>query len=187
MLFNNRKPEEPSTQGTVLIKDAQGAAASATPASPPRPSPNLAGPAARCVIDAGLVINGNLESERDVQLDGEVHGDIRCTQLIISRNATLLGNVVATEVVVRGTIKGNIRADLVMLQDTARVESEIFHRSLIVEEGASFDGESHRTDQDAGAVAGLSPRLGDLKAMAADMRQAAAGDDKADEKKSAAA
>jgi cytoskeletal protein CcmA (bactofilin family) len=184
MLFNTRKPDEPATVATGPSKEAQ-AAATTTPASPLRPS--LAGPSARCVIDAGLVINGNLESERDVQLDGEVHGDIRCSQLIVSRNATLLGNVEASEVVVRGTIKGNIRADQVMLQDTARVESEIFHKSLVIEPGASFDGTSHRTDREA--VAALSPRLGDLKAMAADMRQAVAddGEGEADEKKSAVA
>jgi cytoskeletal protein CcmA (bactofilin family) len=73
---------------------------------------------------------------------------------------------------VRGKVKGVIRADQVMLQDTARVESEIFHKSLVIEEGACFDGESHRTDQPAQADTDLQPQLADLQAMAADMKSA---------------
>ena len=100
-----------------------------------------------------LVITGNLESERDVQVDGELNGDIRCSQLIVSRDATINGNIVADEVVVRGKVKGVIRADQVMLQDTAQVDSEIFHKSLIIEQGACFDGESRRIDEPASAAA----------------------------------
>lgn len=165
MFFNNRKPDEPVTLGgTTLVRDPLGAI-SASP-STGQPRPVMGGAPARCVIDAGLVITGNLESERDVQLDGELRGDITCTQLVISRDATLLGNVVAEEVVVRGKVKGIIRAGQVMLQDTARVESEIFHKSLIVEQGALFDGESHRTDR----LADADPKLDELKATAAEMR-----------------
>jgi cytoskeletal protein CcmA (bactofilin family) len=175
MLFNNRKPEEPATD-TVVVKPRQPAATA--PASPPSPALQMSGgKPPRCVIDAGLVITGNLESERDVQLDGQLHGDIRCCQLIISRDAMIDGNIVAAEVVVRGKVKGIIHADQVMLQDTARVESEIFHKSLIIEEGACFDGETHRTDRSAGADAELEPRIADLQRMAADMKSAEASRD----------
>lgn len=166
MLFNNRKPDDSVAQGgATLINDPL--AAIAAPPSPLQPRAAMGAPA-RCIIDAALVITGNLESERDVQLDGEFRGDITCTQLIVSRDATLLGNVVAEEVVVRGKVKGSIRANQVMLQDTARVESDIFHKSLVVEQGALFDGEAHRTDR----VTDANPRLDELKAAAAQMRAA---------------
>jgi len=116
MLFNNRKPDESVAHGgTTLIKTRSGPSCASPLTAQPRP---MAGAPARCVIDAALVITGNLESERDVQLDGELRGDITCSQLVISRDATLLGNVVADEVVVRGKVKGIIRASQVMLQDT---------------------------------------------------------------------
>jgi cytoskeletal protein CcmA (bactofilin family) len=166
MLFNNRKQDESVTQGgTTLIRDPYAA----MPASPSalQARPNMGAPA-RCIIDSGLVITGNLESERDVQLDGEFRGDITCSHLIVSRDATLLGNVVAEEVVVRGKVKGSIRAAQVMLQDTARVESDIFHTSLVVEQGALFDGEAHRTDR----ITDANSKLDELKAAAAEMRSA---------------
>ena len=139
------------------------------------------------MIDAALVITGNLESERDVQLDGELNGDIRCQQLIISKDAAINGNIVADEVVVRGKVKGTIRAGQVMLQDTARVESEIFHESLLIEEGAWFDGESHRTDQPSHAVTASEAQLADLKVMAADMKSTEKTNSPASESESAAA
>jgi cytoskeletal protein CcmA (bactofilin family) len=179
MLFNNRKPDELVTQGgTTLVRDPLGTIAASPSTLQARAA--MGGAPARCVIDAALVITGNLESERDVQLDGELRGDITCSQLIISRDATLLGNVVADEVVVRGKVKGIIRAGQVMLQDTARVESEIFHKSLIVEQGALFDGESHRTDR----ITEVNPKLDELKAAAAEMR---ASEAERNDKKSAAA
>ena len=186
MLFNNRKPEEPIARGTTLSPEPREFAAAASPARV-QARATMAGAPARCVIDASLVITGKLESERDVQLDGELHGDIHCQHLIISRDATLLGHIVANDVVVRGKVKGIIRADQVMLQDTARVESEIFHKSLIVEQGACFDGESHRSDEPARADTDLQPHVDKLQAMAADMKATETGGAGPGESESAAA
>jgi cytoskeletal protein CcmA (bactofilin family) len=55
-----------------------------------------------------------------------------------------------------------------MLQDTAHVESDIFHKSLVVEQGATFDGEAHRTDKAEAAD------LAKLQAASAEMNAAAA-------------
>jgi len=152
MLFNNKKPDEDITDTIPLKRDPQPSA------SPAHAMLRMSGGApSRSVIDAGLVINGNLQSERDVQVDGELNGDIRCSQLIVSRDATINGNIVADEVVVRGKVKGIIRADQVMLQDTAQVESEIFHKSLVIEQGAIFDGQSCRIDGSARASADPTP------------------------------
>ena len=100
------------------------------------------GTPARSVIDAWLTMKGNLESEGDIQVDGKVQGHIRCMQLIVGKDATIDGDVVAAEVVVRGRVKGVIRANRVKLQETACVESEIFfEKSLGIEDGASFEGQ----------------------------------------------
>ena len=162
MLFNNKKPDEDITDTIPLKRDPQPSA------SPAHAMLRMSGGApSRSVIDAGLVINGNLQSERDVQVDGELNGDIRCSQLIVSRDATINGNIVADEVVVRGKVKGIIRADQVMLQDTAQVESEIFHKSLVIEQGATFDGQAFRTDK---ADKASDAQVADLHSMSAEMQ-----------------
>ena len=147
MRFNNWKLEETVTDTIPLQPDLSRAADQASAVM------RMSGPPTRSVIDACLTITGNLQSDRDVQVDGELNGDIRCAQLIVSRNAAINGSIVAEEVIVRGKVKGVIRAGQVMLQDTAEVESEIFHKSLVVEEGAHFEGESRRVDEPGNAAA----------------------------------
>lgn len=98
------------------------------------------------VIDAWLTISGNLHGEGDVQIDGKICGNIHCTHLVIGRDSTITGDIVADEAVVRGRIKGTIRANRVVLQDTARVEGDIFYKTLAIDEGASFEGQSRRRE-----------------------------------------
>jgi cytoskeletal protein CcmA (bactofilin family) len=120
----------------------------------------------RSVIDAWLTITGNLQSEGEVQVDGQVEGDIRCAHLVVGKDATITGNIVAEEVVVRGKVIGTIRANRVILQDSARVESEIFHKKLAIEEGAVFDGQSRLRDEP------MTADVIDLQAAAAGMKAA---------------
>jgi cytoskeletal protein CcmA (bactofilin family) len=119
------------------------------------------GAATRSVIDAWLTITGNLQSEGEVQVDGQVEGDIRCAHLVVGKDATITGNIVAEEVVVRGKVMGVIR---VILQDSARVESEIFHKKLAIEEGAVFDGQSRLREEP------MTAAVIDLQAAAAGMK-----------------
>jgi cytoskeletal protein CcmA (bactofilin family) len=100
----------------------------------------------RSVIDSWLTITGNLQSEGEVQVEGQINGDIRCAHLTVGRDASITGNIIAEEVVVRGKVKGIIRANRVTLQDGAQVESEIYHKSLVIEQGGLFDGTSRRRE-----------------------------------------
>lgn len=113
------------------------------------------------VIDPGLEITGNLQSKGDIQVDGRVNGDICCAQLAVGKDACIVGNIVAKEVVVRGTVKGTIRADRVILQRTAHVETEIVHKMLVIEEGARFDGQARREQEVTPAKAARPCEIGD--------------------------
>ena len=139
MLFSHKKPEDHFPVGASPTKEPRqdGVNSHSAPC----------GRSPQSIIDARLVITGNLQSEHDLKVEGEVNGDVRCSQLIVGRDATINGNIVADAVVVRGKVKGVIRADQVMLQDTARVESDIFHKSLLIEEGARVNGEIRRKEQ----------------------------------------
>jgi cytoskeletal protein CcmA (bactofilin family) len=159
MLFN-RKPEGELMQGLAATKHPSTAAASATePTNHAVRSIN--GVPTRSVIDAWLTITGNLQSDGEVQVDGQVHGDIRCTHLTVGRDAHVAGNITAEEVVVRGKVKGIIRASRVILQDTAQVDSEIWHKSLAIEEGATFEGTSRRREDPLSAETPDAGRIND--------------------------
>jgi cytoskeletal protein CcmA (bactofilin family) len=143
MLFNKKideSPMEPPHRAPPARPSAEPAAAPQSMRAPQNSSPT------QSVIDAWLTITGNLESQGDIRIEGQISGNIRCANLVIGRDAMVCGDIIAEEAVVRGKIKGTIRANRVVLQETACVESSIYHKVLSVDEGASFDGHSfHRT------------------------------------------
>jgi len=109
------------------------------------------------IISADMVLQGSINSEGEVQLDGSVEGDIRAGSLTIGEEASVDGEVVAETVIVRGKVKGSIRARQVQLAATARIEGDIVHSALSMESGAFFDGHCrHSSDPvaDAGKASG---------------------------------
>ncbi|HEX5998410.1 MAG TPA: polymer-forming cytoskeletal protein [Hyphomicrobiaceae bacterium] len=98
------------------------------------------------VIDISLTIVGDLDTEGDVRLDGRVCGNVRCAQLIVDKDASITGGIVATEAIIRGRIMGTIRANTVVIQGSAQVESEITYGSLAIDDGASFEGAVRHSD-----------------------------------------
>ncbi len=98
------------------------------------------------VIGEDLTVEGNIISKGEVQLEGEVKGDIHCTSLVIGDKALVEGGVVADDVIVRGRVVGSLRGHRVTLQSSSHVEGDIFHQSLAIEQGAFFEGKSRRSD-----------------------------------------
>lgn len=98
------------------------------------------------VIGPDLLINGNLVSKGEVQIDGEVQGDIQGTYVVIGEKARITGGIVAEEIVVRGHVMGSVRGKRVMLQSSSHVEGDIFHQALAIEQGAFFEGKSRRSE-----------------------------------------
>ena len=87
-----------------------------------------------------------MTSKGELHLDGQVQGDIRCVALVLGENAQLEGNVVAENVMVRGRLKGSVRALTVTLESTSHVEGDLFHKSLSLEQGTHFEGDSHPSE-----------------------------------------
>jgi cytoskeletal protein CcmA (bactofilin family) len=92
------------------------------------------------IIGQGLKII----SQGTLQVDGEVEGDVAGSEIIIGEMGKVTGTVAAERVIVRGKISGVIRGMAVALQASARVEGDIHHMSLAIEQGAEFDGRCRR-------------------------------------------
>lgn len=99
------------------------------------------------LISANLQIVGNLKSEGEIQIDGVVDGDVTARLLTVGDRATITGEVVADEVVVRGTVRGRIRSRKVQLAKTAHVVGDIWHELLAIDSGAYVEGLCKRTDK----------------------------------------
>ena len=98
------------------------------------------------IIGEDLTIRGNVISTGEIQVDGEIEGDIRCGSLLLGDKAQVRGGVAAEDVVVRGHIVGSITGLRITLQGQCHVEGEILCQSLAIEQGAYFEGKSRRSD-----------------------------------------
>jgi cytoskeletal protein CcmA (bactofilin family) len=94
------------------------------------------------VIAEGLTIVGSVTAEGLVEVNGQIEGELRCTSLIISRQAHVTRTIVAERVVVDGEVEGPIQGGDVILKSRAHVVGDIQHQSLAVEKGAYFEGRS---------------------------------------------
>jgi cytoskeletal protein CcmA (bactofilin family) len=92
------------------------------------------------VIGSGLKIVGNVSADGLVEVNGQIEGDVRCTSLVISSNAQIVGSVTAERVVVNGRVEGPIQGGDVVLKSKAHVVGDIRHQSLTIEKRAYFDG-----------------------------------------------
>jgi cytoskeletal protein CcmA (bactofilin family) len=116
-----------------------------TKRAPPPPAPatyEAATPQARVVsvISKALKITGQLESTEDIQVDGEVDGDVRGVSVKIGHNAKVKGTVYGDTVELAGTIDGKIEAKKVVLTSTAHMSGDVIHQDIKIDSGAYIDG-----------------------------------------------
>ena len=105
------------------------------------------------IISSDLHIVGDLESAGEVQIDGEVSGDIRAKILLVGESATIKGEIFADTVRVHGHVNGQIKAKFVNLAKTAHVVGDILHENLSIQEGAFLEGHiTHMSDADVKAM-----------------------------------
>lgn len=142
-MFSKSKINEPGP------KTADAPAAEAKPAAAPTPEFKPSAPKAKppaSVLSADLHVKGNLKTSGDINIEGQVEGDIRAHLLTVGEGATVKGEVMADDVVVNGRIIGRVRGLKVRLTSTARVEGDIIHKTIAIESGAHFEGSVQRQD-----------------------------------------
>jgi cytoskeletal protein CcmA (bactofilin family) len=102
------------------------------------------------IIGTDCTFTGDIQSDGEVQVDGRLDGDVRCSNLVIGEKGSITGEIIADTVSVLGMVAGQITAQSVALARTARVLGDITHDSLSVEVGAYVEGRfNRRPDQTA--------------------------------------
>jgi cytoskeletal protein CcmA (bactofilin family) len=128
------KPAEARPPEPVL------AVAIAKPSSISTSTPTKAGASMASVISKALKITGELESTEDIQIDGQIEGDVRGVGVKIGQNARVKGTVYGDDVELAGTIEGRIESKKVVLAGTARMTGDIWHQEIKIESGAYISG-----------------------------------------------
>lgn len=97
------------------------------------------------IIGKGTVVEGNMQVQNSLRIDGKVVGDIKTTDtVIVGKEGEVEGHVHAKHILMAGTVKGNMSASGKMfLESTASICGDIKASQLVVDEGAVFDGKCH--------------------------------------------
>jgi cytoskeletal protein CcmA (bactofilin family) len=139
---NFNKPASPSVEGRTMSTDAM---------RPLVTSP--AGSTAR--LGASLHVKGEISGNEDLHVDGSVEGLIQLEdrKLTVGASAKVTADVVAREVVVYGSVKGNLRArDRIEIKKDGSVVGDLTTARIMIEDGAYFKGsiEIDRNASEAG-------------------------------------
>jgi cytoskeletal protein CcmA (bactofilin family) len=96
------------------------------------------------VIGTGVTLTGDLISDNDISIDGNLKGKISTQgSLVIGVNANIVANVSARSVQVSGSLIGNVIAeDEVSITETGRVQGDITTGTIMISSGAIFSGKS---------------------------------------------
>jgi cytoskeletal protein CcmA (bactofilin family) len=95
-----------------------------------------------CMIGEESRFRGDISINGSARIDGDFEGSIVATEsIIVGKCGVVRADVQARDMVVAGAVAGNLRAhDRVELHAGARVDGDIETRTLIVDEGVTFNG-----------------------------------------------
>jgi len=107
-------------------------------------TPVAGGPDVRTsIFSKSLVIKGEVSGSEPLQIEGRVEGSIAFSgnYVSIGREGVVAANVIAQEMVIRGTLRGNLSiSDRVEIHGGGSVVGDIVARRISIEDGAHFQG-----------------------------------------------
>ena len=97
------------------------------------------------------MVKGQIFSREDLTIDGEVEGTVELQEnrLTVGPNGRVQATVKAREIVVLGTIHGNVEAtDKIDIRKEAKLVGDIKTQRIVIEDGAYFKGSIDITKPD---------------------------------------
>lgn len=114
-----------------------------TPKMRPSPPPTSSGAKIETVIGPNCHVQGTIQSDGGIRIDGIFQGDIDTTgNVIIGESAKVIAEIKANNVSVAGAVKGNVTGNKVEVLETGRVWGDLTVNSLLLNEGAYLRGQT---------------------------------------------
>ena len=93
-------------------------------------------------IGKGTKVSGTLSFRAPVKIEGEAEGDITGDEIVIAEGAVVNAKLSATRLTVAGRLNGEATArERIELLPSARVQCTLTTPSLVLREGAQFQGD----------------------------------------------
>ena len=94
-------------------------------------------------LDQSIVVRGEIRSTDNLTIEGIVEGPVWNEGLgvTVAAGATIIGEIVARDITVFGTVSGTLRASMVVdIRESGRVSGQVISGRLILADGAWFSG-----------------------------------------------
>jgi cytoskeletal protein CcmA (bactofilin family) len=94
------------------------------------------------IIAAGTTLNGDVDTDGVIRIEGRVEGAIRAArQVLVGRQGSVLGDISTREAVIGGKVEGTITAtERLEVQSTSLIIGDINTRAIAVIEGGKING-----------------------------------------------
>src|SRR5579872_6685937 len=146
-MWNRRKEEEPAPRTTSAPPTSSEPAKEGNTMSslPSRPTDTRSDPVrgGAAIIGKSVVLKGQIYGREDVTIDGEVEGTVELQEhrLTVGPNGKVVATIKAREIVVQGTVHGNIETrEKIEIRKEAKVVGDIRTARIVIEDGAYFKG-----------------------------------------------
>jgi cytoskeletal protein CcmA (bactofilin family) len=99
-------------------------------------------PKAMNQLGQGTVIEGEINSDADIRIDGRVRGNVISKgKIVLGATGLIEGDIRSENAYLEGRVNGRVEvSDLLILSKTSFVNGDIVIKKLVVEEGAKFNG-----------------------------------------------
>lgn len=94
-------------------------------------------------IGKGTTITGDIETFGNLRMDGKVVGNIKTkSKIVLGNTGYVEGNILAQNAELEGEVKGVVEvSELLVLKPTSVINGDIVTNKLVVESGATFNGD----------------------------------------------
>jgi len=97
----------------------------------------------QAALGKSVIVKGEIVSREDLTIDGAVQGTVELQEhrLTVGPNGKVVASVKAREIVVLGTIHGNVETtDKIDIRKEAKLVGDIKTARIVIEDGAYFKG-----------------------------------------------
>jgi cytoskeletal protein CcmA (bactofilin family) len=93
-------------------------------------------------LGQGTTIEGDINSDADIRIDGRVRGHVSSKgKIVLGATGLIDGDIRSENAYLEGRVNGKVEVnDLLILSKTSFVNGDIIIKKLVVEEGAKFNG-----------------------------------------------
>lgn len=124
MIFDKKQPETPPKDTTMDNTEDQNNA------------PQAMGYSGPSILSQDLKVEGKVESTGELQIDGQVYGEVTANQITVGTTGVVEGGITCESLTVLGQISGDVHCQGLTVGSPAKIHGTVRYSEIYIERGA---------------------------------------------------